>query len=77
MSFNDKPNISLPLPSPPSSHNHEHDSSLEKRRDEARITFDKTISGHYSNGKTGYRQVGVLFLTWKDDDMHCSAEVQM
>ena len=37
----------------------------------ARVTFDKTISGHYRDGKTGYKDVGVLFITWEEDDMHC------
>lgn len=37
----------------------------------ARVTFDKTIRGHYRDGKTGYKNVGVLFITWEEDDMHC------
>ena len=45
----------------------------EKQNEEARVTFDKTIGGHYRHGKTGYRRVGVLFLTWLDDDMHCKS----
>ena len=40
---------------------------------EARITFDKTIRGHYRDGKAGYAHVGVLFLTWEADDLHCNA----
>lgn len=43
----------------------------EQEYEEARVTFDKTISGHYRHGKTGYGRVGVLFLTWEDDDMNC------
>lgn len=39
--------------------------------EEAKIEFNKTLAGHYSNGKTGYDRVGALFLTWKDDDMQC------
>ena len=35
------------------------------------MVFNKTIDGHYRHGKTGYKQVGALFLTWKDDDMQC------
>ena len=37
----------------------------------ARVTFDKTISGHYRDGKTGYKDVGVLFITWEEDDLQC------
>ena len=43
----------------------------EERFDEARVTFEKTIKGHYRHGKTEYTRVGALFLTWKDDDMQC------
>ena len=56
---------------PPSSHHHRAKSASEKQRDEARLTFNKTIDGRYRHGKTGYRHVGALFLTWEDDDMHC------
>ena len=38
---------------------------------EAQITFDKTLEGHYRYGKTGYKRVGVLFLTWEEDDLQC------
>ncbi|KAL8791923.1 MAG: hypothetical protein Q9195_005499 [Heterodermia aff. obscurata] len=46
-------------------------SPSEALRDDARVAFEKTIDGHYRHGKTGYRQVGALFLTWADDDMQC------
>ena len=39
------------------------------QEEDAKIEFNKTLGGHYSNGKTGYDRVGALFLTWKDDDM--------
>lgn len=45
--------------------------SEEEQFNEARVVFNKTIEGHYRNGRTGYKQVGALFLTWKADDMHC------
>ena len=61
-SFDDSP--------PPSSHHHRKKSASE-RRDDAKLVFNKTIDGHYRHGKTGYRQVGALFLTWEDDDMQC------
>lgn len=60
-------------PLPPPSHHHRSKSASETQRDEARVEFNKTIDGHYRHGKTGYRQVGALFLTWKDDDMQCKA----
>ena len=41
------------------------------QEEDAKIEFNKTLGGHYSNGKTGYDRVGALFLTWKDDDMQC------
>lgn len=57
-------------PSPSPDH-HRSRSASEKQRDDAKIVFNKTIDGRYRHGKTGYRQVGALFLTWKDDDMQC------
>lgn len=56
---------------PPPSHHHRSKSATEIQRAAARLTFNKTIEGRYRHGKTGYRQVGALFLTWKDDDMQC------
>lgn len=43
----------------------------EEQNEEARITFHKTIDGHYRHGKTGYARVASLFLTWLDDDIQC------
>ena len=66
--------ISSPDKSPPApSHRQRSKSASETLRDDAQVIFDKTIEGHYRNGKTGYRQVGALFITWKDDDLQCRA----
>lgn len=59
--------------SPSVNPSHRFRPSLQKKYDEAQITFDKTIKGHYRHGKTGYEKVGALFLTWEDDDMQCKA----
>ena len=49
----------------------------DEHYEEERLVFNKTIRGHYRHGKTGYRRVAALFLTWKDDDMQCkSSEVE-
>ena len=37
----------------------------------AKVTFDKTLRGHYRDGTTGYKRVGALFLTWEEDDLQC------
>ena len=58
---------------PPSLSHHRSKSASEEQREKAKIVFDKTIEGQYRHGKTGYRQVGALFLTWKDDDLQCRA----
>ncbi|KAI4163936.1 MAG: hypothetical protein LQ342_002433 [Letrouitia transgressa] len=39
--------------------------------DLAKVTFDKTLQGHYRHSTTGYSKVGVLFLTWEEDDLQC------
>jgi hypothetical protein len=42
----------------------------------AQLKFNKTIAGCYRDGNSEYDSVGVLLLTWKDDDMNCKdAEV--
>ncbi|KAH8696833.1 hypothetical protein GQ44DRAFT_718969 [Phaeosphaeriaceae sp. PMI808] len=40
-------------------------------REIAQIEFNKTIAGCYRDGDAEYDSVGVLLLTWKDDDMNC------
>lgn len=45
--------------------------SEEASHEELEVTFNKTIEGHYRHGKTGYKRVGVLFVTWAEDDMQC------
>jgi len=37
---------------------------------DAKFVFNKTIAGHYRNGRE-YEKVGVLLLTWESDDMDC------
>lgn len=54
-------------------HHYRAKSARESQCEDARVIFNKTIEGHYRQGKTGYRQVGALFLTWADDDMQCKA----
>lgn len=47
------------------------ETSAERRTrfyDNLRVTFEKTISGHYRTGRT-YDTVGVLLLSWQDDDL--------
>lgn len=55
------------LESPPQISNR---TAWEKQAEDAKFTFDKTIDGHY-HGKSGYRKVACLLITWKDDDMKC------
>lgn len=40
-------------------------------REIAQIEFNKTIAGCYRDGNAEYESVGVLLLTWRDDDMQC------
>jgi hypothetical protein len=37
----------------------------------AQVEFNKTIAGCYRDGNAEYDSVGVLLLTWKQDDMYC------
>jgi hypothetical protein len=46
-------------------------------REIAQIEFNKTIAGCYRDGDEEYDAVGVLLLTWREDDLNCKAkEVQ-
>jgi hypothetical protein len=43
-------------------------------RNIAQIEFNKSIAGCYRDGNAEYDAVGVLLLTWADDDMNCKEE---
>ncbi|KAL8682822.1 MAG: hypothetical protein Q9186_001151 [Xanthomendoza sp. 1 TL-2023] len=65
-----KPTSYLHLQTPPARH------TVPPRVDEGayeelEVTLNETIRGHYRHGKTGYRRVGALFLSWEEDDMQC------
>lgn len=64
------PCIDIPSSPPPPVYN-QHIASCENQEqyEEARLIFNKTIVDNYRHGRTGYLRVGVLFLTWEDDDM--------
>lgn len=47
-----------------------------RREEEARFEFNKTIAGHYRNGRD-YENVGALLLTWQGDDLNCAVEVRL
>jgi len=40
-------------------------------REIAQIEFNKTIAGCYRDGNAEYDAVGVLLLTWREDDLNC------
>jgi hypothetical protein len=40
-------------------------------RDSAKVEFNKFIAGCYRDGNAEYDDVGVLLLTWEQDDMRC------
>lgn len=69
--------VDLPFPPPPLVYRRELVSSdKQEQNDETRVVFNKTIGENYRHGRTGYLRVGVLFLTWEDDDLKCkSSEV--
>ncbi len=74
-----KPSSDVPVTSPSQLSNLSRSKSAseiereerDEEREEARIIFNKTLEGQYRHGKTGYRRVGALFITWEDDDMGC------
>lgn len=67
-----KPTSYLHLQTPPHTAPPRTDKATsEEAYEELEITFNKTLEGHYRHGKTGYKRVGVLFLSWEEDDMQC------
>ncbi|KAL8711529.1 MAG: hypothetical protein Q9225_007103 [Loekoesia sp. 1 TL-2023] len=52
---------------------HPDKATNEDPYDDLKITFNKTLEGHYRHGKTGYKRVGVLFVTWEEDDLQCKS----
>jgi hypothetical protein len=40
-------------------------------REIAQVEFNKTIAGCYRDGNAEYDAVGVLLLTWREDDLNC------
>lgn len=57
----------LHVESPPKGFNQ---NAWGKQVEEAKITFDKVLDGHY-HGKSSYEKVACLLLTWQDDDLKC------
>lgn len=46
----------------------------EKRREEARLVFNKIIAGHYRDIGNDYSQVGALFVTWAVNDLQLNGK---
>ncbi|KAF2460691.1 hypothetical protein BDY21DRAFT_361601 [Lineolata rhizophorae] len=45
---------------------------FDRHHESSRVLFNKTISGCYHNGHAEYDEVGVLLITWEDDDLYSS-----
>ena len=41
----------------------------ERRREEARLVFNKVLASHYRANANDYSQVGALFITWAVNDL--------
>lgn len=59
--------LDLHLESPPQVSNRK---PWKEQAEDAKVIFDKVLNGHY-HGKSGYKKVACLLLTWEDDDMRC------
>ncbi|KAL9117701.1 MAG: hypothetical protein Q9187_005758 [Circinaria calcarea] len=59
-------------------HHHRQNSrtAFDRQKDHARFIFNKTIAGHYRHGRTEYTRVGVLLITWDQDDMNLKNRLQ-
>lgn len=52
-------------------HSIQHKRFFSMGRKDAQVEFNKSIAGCYRDGNVEYDSVGVLLLTWKDDDLNC------
>jgi hypothetical protein len=59
---------------PPNKKRHYTVSRNEKRRNEARLVFNKIIAGHYRDIGNDYSQVGALFVTWAVNDLQLNGK---
>ncbi|KAK4547220.1 hypothetical protein LTR36_001442 [Oleoguttula mirabilis] len=68
-----KPLLSFDLhaEAPADSHRVRRMTQLDRSREASKIAFHKTIDGRYRDGKAAYDEVGVLLITWEDDDLRC------
>lgn len=59
---------------PPKQKRRQTISRNERRRDEARLVFNKIITGHYRDAGNDYSQVGALFVTWEANDLQLNGK---
>ena len=41
----------------------------DRKVENSKVIFNKTIAGRYKEGETGYDEIGVLLITWEKDDL--------
>jgi len=46
----------------------------ERHKATVKFNFNKTIAGRYRDGSAEYEEVGVLLVTWADDDLYCKSK---
>lgn len=51
--------------------------SVQGKQDGAKLAFNKIVETRYRDGSSGYSEIGVLLVSWDEDDMNVADEVDM
>jgi hypothetical protein len=63
--------LDIHIEAPPDKYWHKRRTHYDVDTERSRVRLSKSIPGRYHDGHADYDEVGVLLITWKDDDMYC------
>lgn len=63
--------LDIHIEAPSDKYWHRRRTNYDVDTERSRVRLSKSIPGRYHDGHVDYDEVGVLLITWKDDDMYC------
>jgi hypothetical protein len=63
--------LDIHIEAPPDKYWHKRRTHYDVDTERSRVRLSKSIPGRYHDGHADYDEVGVLLITWQDDDMYC------
>ena len=63
--------LDIHIEAPSDKYWHKRRTHYDVDTERSRVRLSKSIPGRYRDGHADYDGVGVLLITWKDDDMYC------